>query len=73
MFESGWTESSEELRTDVDTILVGGNGAIKRAITVNWEREQQHVSGVAKLFIATKRGPRLVKTEVCSSVLRDFD
>lgn len=42
-------------------------------ISLSWEREGQIVSGVAKHFIATTRGPRPIKTEVCSSVPRDFD
>ncbi|KAE8138832.1 hypothetical protein BDV38DRAFT_61302 [Aspergillus pseudotamarii] len=52
VMECGWAESSPALENDMNLLLVGGNGAVKRVFIVKWTRHSDyyHVSGFIKVF-----------------------
>ncbi|KAE8421571.1 hypothetical protein BDV36DRAFT_292218 [Aspergillus pseudocaelatus] len=52
VMECGWSESSPALENDVNLLLVGGNGAVKRVFIVKWTKhsDDYHVSGFIKVF-----------------------
>lgn len=64
--EVGWSESYDNLREDMNRLLVGGNGNIKIVIIIKWTKEKNgHVSGILELYRNDRQGiPRLQQTEV---------
>lgn len=64
--ESGWSESKEQLRNDMNLLLMGGNGSVKIFIIVKWTKLQgARVSGTVELFMRYQNGmPRLEQSEV---------
>jgi hypothetical protein len=66
VIESGWSESLQRLRDDVNLWLVGGNGAVKATIILIWEQVPNtlQVKGVAELYALDMNGvPVLRQTE----------
>ncbi|TQB70096.1 hypothetical protein MPDQ_000970 [Monascus purpureus] len=64
--ESGWSESKEQLRNDMNLLLMGGNGSVKIFIIVKWTKLQgARVSGTVELFMRYQNGmPRLEQSEI---------
>lgn len=67
VFESGWSESFNELLEDVRQWLVGANGAVQAVILIKWTKSSTTpaVRGLVELWVLGRDGmPRLQQTEV---------
>lgn len=67
VFESGWSESFNELLEDVRQWLVGVNGAVQAVILIKWTKSSTTpaVRGLVELWVLGRDGmPRLQQTEV---------
>lgn len=65
-FESGWSETYPRLHSDMNLLLVGGNGAIKVVIIANWTRRSGgRVAGTLEVWKLDRRGvfPQLQQRE----------
>ena len=68
VFESGWSETFNELLEDVRQWLVGANGAVQAVILIKWTKSSTTpaVRGLVELWVLGGDGmPRLQQTEVC--------
>lgn len=68
IFESGWSESFNELLEDVRQWLVGANGAVQAVILIKWTKSSTTpaVRGLVELWVLGRDGmPCLQQTEVC--------
>lgn len=68
VFESGWSETFNELLEDVWQWLVGANGAVRAVILIKWTKSSTTpaVRGLVELWVLGRDGmPRLQQTEVC--------
>ncbi|KAI9931047.1 hypothetical protein MW887_010702 [Aspergillus wentii] len=66
VFESGFSQSFDNLRADVGEWMIGGTGAVQAVVVVKWKpsRAIMRVRGDVKLYTLQSDGmPRLVQTE----------
>ncbi|KAL3449422.1 hypothetical protein BJX65DRAFT_37437 [Aspergillus insuetus] len=66
VFETGWSETYQQLLDDMNLWLVGGNGAVKVAVIVNWQLiGGGRVSGTMEVYGLDRAGmPIRRQTEV---------
>ena len=68
IFESGWSESFNELLEDVRQWLVGTNGAVQAVILIKWTKSSTTpaVRGLVELWVLGRNEmPHVQQTEVC--------
>lgn len=68
VFESGWSESFNELLEDVREWLVGANGAVQAVLLIKWMKSSttEFVRGLVELWVLGRNEmPHVQQTEVC--------
>lgn len=70
--ECGWSGSSPELKNDMNLLLVGSCGAVKRVFIVEWKKhsDDYHVSGFIEVFKLDRNGMPVQEGPTHVSVIR---
>ncbi|KAI9926192.1 hypothetical protein ASPWEDRAFT_623743 [Aspergillus wentii DTO 134E9] len=66
VFESGWSESLDDLHSDINKWLVGGDGAVQVVILLKWSKVESsnRVRGSVELYTLARDGtPKLQQRE----------